>query len=290
MKIYFNESENQGYNFWILLLFGILVLLSQLVASLVVNFSYPYLSFKNSTFLFALSSFLELLFFLASFYFFVVKVMNLKFSTFRIVRPKGYIYWSVVALLLPASVVIFYLCFIDGNFSIGNKYSIVSYIAFAIKLSVTAGITEELLFRGYLMKIIEVRWNKIVGVIGPSIVFALLHMLKGMDITSVVQLFIGGLIVGIMFSLITLYTQSVWNAVIVHVIWNFMIIGVFSISADGKYRSIFNYVLNSNNYFITGGDYGIEVGAPAIIGYIIVIGLAFIWSRFNSQKSECSRH
>ena len=83
--------------------------------------------------------------------------------------------------------------------------------------------------------------------------------------------------VGIMFSMIAMESDSVWNSGIVHSIWNIIIIGGgLSISEKANEYSVMTYVLDSKSFVITGGEFGIEASVIALIGYIVVTLIAFV--------------
>ena len=95
---------------------------------------------------------------------------------------------------------------------------------------------------------------------------------------------IAGTMVGVMFSMIAIESGSVWNSGIVHAIWNVVIIGGgLAIGEKMDKYSIMTYVLNSKDFAITGGEFGIESSVISLFGYIIVAGIAFfmIKSRKN---------
>jgi alanine dehydrogenase len=139
-----------------------------------------------------------------------------------------------------------------------------------------AGITEEVVFRGFIMRLLEIRWNKYVAIIAPSVLFGLLHIfnMENFNIADVLMLLVAGTSVGIMFSTIAYQSGSVWSSALVHGIWNMIVIGgILEISIKPK-QSIFTYTLNSNSTLLTGGAFGVESSLPAIIGYGIVIVIA----------------
>lgn len=86
---------------------------------------------------------------------------------------------------------------------------------------------------------------------------------------------IAGTLVGIMFSLIVYKTGNVWNAVMVHIIWNFFMnskIVQFAPKVDGGHSSLVMFRFRSENLWITGGTFGIEVAVPVVVIYILMIG------------------
>jgi hypothetical protein len=95
------------------------------------------------------------------------------------------------------------------------------------------------------------------------------------DLPSKIMLLIGGTAVGVMFSLIALAGRSVWNSAIVHVLWDFFIIGIFSFTTTPGPSCLFAYHLTDTNIFITGGEFGIEPSLLSTIAYIIVAIVAY---------------
>lgn len=128
------------------------------------------------------------------------------------------------------------------------------------------------------MGCLEKRFNIKVAVILPSVLFALLHIIgRKLDFMSILQLILAGSAVGILFSLITYESGSVWNSATVHSIWNMAIIGgVLYIGSEQKANSIFNFILNSKSFLLLGGDFGIEASLISIATYFIFILIAAI--------------
>lgn len=94
--------------------------------------------------------------------------------------------------------------------------------------------------------------------------------------------------VGVMFSLIALEGRSVWNSAIVHAVWNMIVIGGgLTIGTEVNEYSISSYVLETQNFLLTGGEFGIESSVVAIIGYIAV-SLTAVWMmrRRENQRPD----
>ena len=86
-----------------------------------------------------------------------------------------------------------------------------------------------------------------------------------------------GTMVGIMFSLIALEGGSVWNSGLVHALWNILMIGgILSIGEAPDPYSVMTYVLNTRNFLLTGGEFGVEASAIAAAGYCAVSLLALM--------------
>ena len=78
---------------------------------------------------------------------------------------------------------------------------------------------EELICRVFLyQKLLKSYQKPAVAIIGNAFLFALLHMMNpGVTILSLLNIFL----VGILFSLVVYYFESVWCAFAIHTLWNF---------------------------------------------------------------------
>lgn len=183
--------------------------------------------------------------------------------------------WILVAILLPVIVKAMYLIFFSGEYiSSGMKGNqIFSTLSVGIVFTgIGAGFVEEMVFRGVILNLLKERWNIKVAVLIPSVIFGLVHII-GVDfsIISCLLVLIAGTMVGIMFSMITIESGSVWSSGIVHSIWNIIIIGGgLSISEKADEYSVMTYVLDSKKFVFTGGEFGIESSIIALLGYVIV--------------------
>lgn len=194
-------------------------------------------------------------------------------------RIKGK--WAVTAVLLPVAVSAVYLLF-PGSFEIqaldaGTKAGFVSRGIFLAGLG--AGVVEEMLFRGLLMNAVIKKWGRAVGILAPSVLFALLHIL-GMDFSllSCAQVMVAGTLVGVMFSLIALEGGSIWNSAVVHAFWNMIIIGGgMTIGTELNEYAVCSYVLETRAFPLTGGEFGIESSVVSMAGYLVVSLAAFRW-------------
>jgi len=219
---------------------------------------------------------------------YAAKVLKTPMRDFRIGKPKNIIIWTVCAAALPLAVSAFFIFLTPGIFADSGLSSgqIVLRITNAVFLTcLTAGITEELIFRGFIMRLLEVRWNKYIAVIVPSVLFGLIHIInmETFNIVDVFMLIIAGTSVGIMFSMITYQSSSIWSSAVVHGVWNLIIIGgILEISVEPG-QSIYTYALSSNSMLLTGGEFGIEASLPAVIGYVLVIIIAWILQRRESK-------
>jgi membrane protease YdiL (CAAX protease family) len=225
---------------------------------------------------------------------YIRKVLKLPLRDFRIRRPNHIALWSACAFMLPLAVSAFYILLTSGHFSssdfgVAENRLILLRAIFGAVLS--AGIIEELVFRGLIMRVLEIRWGKSVAVIVPSLVFGLLHIgnMDSPDIGDILILVVAGTAAGVMFSLIAMQSGSIWASAVVHGTWNLIMGGsILEISTQPS-SAIFNYQFISDSKLLTGGMFGIEAALPAITGYCVVILLAlFLLRREDNEKTSSS--
>ncbi len=196
-----------------------------------------------------------------------LEIQKLNIPAFRIDRK-----WIIIAILLPLIVTGIYLL-MPGTFVYNNDLSAAATICVGVFYTgIAAGFVEEMVFRGFILGLFEQCWNKWAAIIVPSVLFGFVHIV-GMDFSplSCLLVIIAGTLVGIMFSLIALESNSIWNSGIVHAIWNIVIVG--GILWIGNYvdeYSLFTYVLKNNSVILTGGEFGIEASLVAICAYVAV--------------------
>lgn len=186
--------------------------------------------------------------------------------------------WIVIAIVLPLLVTVCYF-FFNGSFKenamdLNDKLTTVSAGLFFTAFG--AAFVEEMVFRGIIMNAIEKRFNKKAAIVIPSVLFGFVHII-GMkfDVLSCVLVVFAGTMVGIMFSLIASEEKSVWNSAIVHMIWNLVIVGdILSIGTTMNEYSLYSYILETDSFVLTGGEFGIESSVIAVVGYCLVSSFA----------------
>src|SRR5690606_38501172 len=87
-------------------------------------------------------------------------------------------------------------------------------LAGAAVLSVTAGITEEIIFRAYaITRLQELGWRR-AAVVVPGVVFTLLHLYQG--VWAIVLI---GAVTAV-FTALYVWKRSIWPVVIAHVLFD----------------------------------------------------------------------
>ena len=199
--------------------------------------------------------------------------------------------WFAVAFGLPVVILLFYAGCVPGSILRRTENSVMESILYAIfEVGIPVGIVEEFIFRGIIFRYMEKTLGTLPAILIPSVLFASLHIMnmQRFEPVDVILLLFGGILVAVMFTMIALVSDSIWPGALVHAVWNALIIGrVFGVGevVNGmKNCSLIQILPDNTSRLLTGGNFGIEAGVPAIIGYIAVI--LFCWNRMVLQKKN----
>ena len=211
-----------------------------------------------------------------------------KMSDMLITKVRVKFKWVIAAFLLPLGVTAFYVFAVPGQLVKHTLDNVGIFNALALAIVFTgfaAGVVEEMVFRGLILDLLKNRWNLVVAVIAPSVVFGFVHVLgMNFSIGSIILVTVAGTMVGIMFSLVALEGGSIWNSAVMHMAWNAIIIGgLLRIGINKDPADIAEYLLASDKFWITGGEFGIESALPSVIGYTIVAAIAFMMLRKKNK-------
>lgn len=190
--------------------------------------------------------------------------------------------WVAVAVLLPMGVKAIYLFLIPGKLvpSGMNREEILQTLSAGIFfMGMAAGFVEEMVFRGVILNATRRAWGTKMAVAFPSMLFGLVHILgREFSLGNCLLVVLAGTMVGVMFSLIALESGSAWNGVVVHAVWNVVIIGGgLAIGERADEYSVMTYVLSTKGFAITGGEFGVESSVISLAGYLLVALIALVW-------------
>lgn len=185
--------------------------------------------------------------------------------------------------------VVVFLIFSGGRLVTNNPEEKANIIISSIfYYGITTGIVEESIFRGMIFGLLEKRYNRLIAVAIPSLIFGVLHILgNDLNFLSIIQLEVAGTAVGVLFSLIRIENNSIWGAAMVHGIWNMVFVGgIINFDIKKDPMSIYDFILSSKNQLITGGDFGVEASFPAILAYIIFSVLVYYWIKKKAEQKK----
>lgn len=211
-------------------------------------------------------------------------------KAYRIDRSGFSLRWLVPALLLPLGVS-FALTRLPGSWEVGNLSLGASLSLAGIALlgaGLSAGICEEVVFRGVLMHAVEKQFGRTAAVLVPSLLFALLHLPgSGAGLWDGLLVVVAGTGVGILFSEAAILSGSVFNGALMHGLWNVLMIGrLMDIGTGANPGALLRYTLSDSlSPLLTGGAFGVESSLFAVLGYGLAAVLIFVFRRKKKQAA-----
>lgn len=283
--------ENKSW--WKIILYCMSFLLIFFISAIVVDMLTSWMT--NYSVRFAVREiFLRLPLTFVLFWLFAHYVVKKPLSFFMIKKPtKEILKWVGIGFVLPLSVILIYLIFgkieLLGHADPLSSSVIIYLVVATISMALLGGIIEEVLFRGYMFRILEEKWNTTIAILGPAMLFGSIHllMIDHTNLVNVILVVIPITLVGVVFGLIVHITRNVWNAVVVHGIWNLFLAGrIIRVSAfeNHQFNAIYQLQITSDNILLTGGSFGVESAVPAIAVYLTVILVLLLYTR-----RKCSR-
>lgn len=176
---------------------------------------------------------------------------SLGFSTAHF-YPDAVIGFAIGSFLIcTGAVTLYYLNYlrwIDVIYSSNDlllSLAILTMIAFS----------EELIFRGYVLRNLMKSFNKWVALFVSAVLFSIVHYSNvGIPFIGHINTFLGGLVLGITF----IVTRSLWMPIFFHLSWNFIQGPVLGFKVSGvPFDSILS-MEPTGPAILTGGEYGFE--------------------------------
>lgn len=167
-----------------------------------------------------------------------------------------------------------------------------------IRMGLVAGVTEEVLFRGLLFRLVEGTFGTWAAVAISALVFGGVH-LSNPHGTWAGTLGIA-LEAGVLFAAVYAFTRSLWMVIGLHFAWNVVQGPVMGIVVSGS--SSAGHGLTQSDLtgppWLSGGDFGIEASAPTVIilttvGALVLISIArrdLIVRPFWVRRKELASH
>lgn len=163
--------------------------------------------------------------------------------------------------LLLFSVVIGIIAAFGGYRVIGQHP--LSMLLPALAISITSGVTEEIMLRGIFFRLIESWLGSWIALILSAAVFGALHLTN-----PNASLLAGSAIAleaGVMLAALYMLTRRLWAAIGLHAAWNLSQGGIYGIAVSGFRQDGLFIPRVSGPDLLTGGSFGAEASLPAVI-------------------------
>ena len=147
------------------------------------------------------------------------------------------------------------------------------------------GLSEEIVFRGYLLNVMSSRWGMVAGILVNSVLFAAAHIFNvGFSIVAFINLFLAGTVLASLYWL----SANVWLVSAVHAAWNFTLGIILGGAVSGTTQPVHLLTLHTEqgNWLITGGSFGIEGSLSCFV--VLVAVRAVLWRRVVHRYSITS--
>lgn len=167
------------------------------------------------------------------------------------------------------------ILFVTGKLKFEPLQPDLRAIANSVLFYFAVAVTEELLFRGYVLRSLMQSFNKPVAVIISSLGFAAMHLFNPhMGLQAFIDLFLSGLVFGFAYS----YTKRLWFPIGLHWSWN-LVQSWADFNVSGTPHQALVKTQLSGPEWITGGAFGFEASIYAIlIDSLLVIGIIAYYS------------
>nr|WP_269770064.1 CPBP family intramembrane glutamic endopeptidase [Brevibacterium antiquum] len=136
-------------------------------------------------------------------------------------------------------------------------------------------VTEEVIFRGVLFRVIEERTGSWIAMAATGMVFGLMHLLNpNASLSGAIAIAVEA---GFMLTAAYMATRRLWVPIGLHFGWNIAAGGIFSTEVSGANtpQGLLDATM-SGPVLITGGDFGPE-GSVFSIVVCMLAGAVFIW-------------
>ncbi|MCQ9368249.1 CPBP family intramembrane metalloprotease [Brevibacterium sp. 91QC2O2] len=135
---------------------------------------------------------------------------------------------------------------------------------YAAAIGIGAGFMEEILFRGFLLRVLDAWLGSWAALAITSVLFGLVHLSNpGASVFGAVAIMLEA---GVLLGAAYLLTRRLWLAIGIHVAWNFVQGGIFSsnVSGTGERTGLFEAHW-SGPAWLTGGSMGIEASVVTLV-------------------------
>lgn len=145
---------------------------------------------------------------------------------------------------------------------------------------------EELLCRGYLYQKLLHRYQKpVVAIVGNAVLFGLLHIANsGVTVLAVANI----IVIGILFSLMVYYFDSLWMAFAVHAAWNYTQNIIFGLPNSGSVAAYSIMKLDAStarDSLVYNVGFGVESTVFALLIEIVACAVIILIGKKKGPKA-----
>ncbi|MHC9532269.1 CPBP family intramembrane glutamic endopeptidase [Dellaglioa sp. L3N] len=145
------------------------------------------------------------------------------------------------------------------------------------------GLSEEIIFRGYLMNGLVVKFTPLTAILLSSIIFSSVHVING---NNSVWSFINLMLLGVVLGLLFYKRQNIWVVGFLHGAWNFTLGIIFGgdISNISLKISILKMNVSDDHRYLLGNQFGLE--SSVVTTFILCASCASYYFIRQNTKSK----
>ena len=173
-----------------------------------------------------------------------------------------HLFWGFIIGVILQALTIAVIYFTGGYTIVSiNHYS---YKFPALIMAFATAITEEILLRGILFRILEEKLGSYIALGISALVFGLLHLAN--PNSSLIAALGLAVQAGVLLGATYIYTRSLWMPIALHFAWNFVQSGIFGAAVSGgpAGKSLITSKIEGSTW-ITGGAFGPEGSVQATV-------------------------
>lgn len=149
-------------------------------------------------------------------------------------------------------------------------------------LFVLVSVSEELMFRGYLLVNLRDGTGPVLALMLSSLLFGVFHGLNpNFNLLALVNITVAGLVMGYGW----LVTGNLWLPMAYHFSWNFFQGPVFSLPVSGvRYGGLLAVTDRGTAPLVTGAAFGPEGGLIGTLALLAVFPVFWLWGRWRQVR------
>jgi len=186
---------------------------------------------------------------------------------------KGFAIGNILVILLIS------ILLSTGNYKYNGLGKVDKTIVMWLFAYIIQGVSEEIMCRGFLQNSLKRRVSTGVAILISSGAFIYPHIssIQRMNGVSILVALINLLLVSILFSLAMIKENSIGAACGIHIGWNFFLGNIFGLQVSGgtSVDGIFQFIVQPEHAWLTGGIYGIEASA-LLLPILLILDVIYI--------------
>lgn len=170
-----------------------------------------------------------------------------------------------------------------GGYRITGWGSVAGAVAVAGTMCAVA-VSEEVVFRGVVLRLLRGRWGTVVALAGSAALFGLLHLINpGASLWGALAVTIEA---GLMLGAAYLLTGSLWLAIGLHFGWNVALSGIFGTVVSGADAGTAEALLRGATAgpdWLTGGAFGPEGSVVSVVVCLVATTVLLLLRRRRNR-------